>query len=158
MVQRGTRPAIITAWVTGGLCLIGSVHAVVWPSLALGGQVSNGAGWKAGAGFALAAALTFWIARTALRRYRQRRDASMADLPGLRANLNTRVLLRDSRELASLERVQIDTPLNFGDSTQGSMCWVRLRWPGGSARVYSAGTKQAQDMAKSLIELGVGRS
>ncbi len=156
MGQRGTRPAAITAWVAGGLCLITAVHALVWPSLAMTGRVSASAGWKAGAGFALAAVLAFWIARKALRRYRLRRDAEIDEMPGLRANLTLGILLRDSKELTQLSKVLIDTPFNIGDSTQGTMRWVRLRWPGGSARVYSAGNTKAEAMAKALIDLGVG--
>jgi hypothetical protein len=75
---------------------------------------------------------------------------------GYVATASAGALLSGGRQVATLADVTIETTFNIGDSTQGSMRWVRLRWPGGSARVYSAATKDANRVALALIELGVG--
>ena len=111
-----------------------------------------------GAGFGLAAALLFWIARAGYRRYRLLRDISIDEVPGLRADLQAGLLRKGQAEVAALKDVRIATPRNLGDSTQGSMRWVRLVWPGGEANVFSAASAEADAMSRTLVELGVGKS
>lgn len=158
LAHRGTRPAALVAWIVGGLTCITAIHALLWPGLALTGQVAISSGVWMGAGFGLAATLFFWIARAGYRRYQVLRDASIDEVPGLRADLQAGVLRKGEIQIAALKDVRIDTPRNLGDSTQGSMRWVRLSWPGGKARVYSAASKEAEAMARTLVELGVGGS
>lgn len=154
--QRGTRPAALTVWIGGGLSALAGVHAILWPVLALAGKGEMGLGLRLGVGFGLAALLLFFVARAGYRRYRRLRDAAIDEVPGFRADLKAGTLLREGRKIAKLADLQIDTPRNLGDSTQGSMRWVRLRWPGGSARVYSASSKEAESIASRLVEAGIG--
>lgn len=156
LANRATRPAALVAWIVGGLAGISAMHAILWPALALADQVSARIGMWMGAGFGVAGAALFWIARAGYRRYRTLRDAPIDNVPGLRADVPAGVLRRDTSVIANLSDVRIDTPRNLGDSTQGSMRWVRLSWPGGRTRVYSASSNAAQEMARTLAQLGVG--
>jgi len=157
LAHRATRGPALVAWIVGGLAAFAAGHAVLWPCLGLAGRVAMKPAAIAGAALTAGAVLLFAIARTGYRSYRRRRDAPVDETPGYRADLAAGALLAGDERVAALADVTVDTPRNLGDSTQGSMRWIRLRWPGGKALVYSAAAKDAQRVAAALVELGVGR-
>jgi hypothetical protein len=156
LAHRNTRPPALVAWIAGGSTLLAVGHAILWPFLGLTGRVATRPALIAGLVLVPVALLLGWVARAGYRRYRRRRDASIDEVPAFRAQLDQDRLSWQGQEVARLDEIRIDTPRNMGDSTQGRMKWVRLRWPGGAARVYSAAARNAEDMADVLVQLGVG--
>ena len=156
MASRGTRGPLLVALIAGGVGLLAvgagcifSVRAFVLGDVRVGLIVAaaliGGGGLIAGIG---------WLG---FRSYRRRRDAPLEEMALVRADLAAGELQSaGGGRIAGLSDVRIDTPFNIGDSTQGSMRWVRLRWPGGSLRIYSAASKSAEQMASLLISVGVG--
>lgn len=157
MASRGTRGPLLVALIAGGIGLIALVNGCIWATRSfLAGEARTGlilvAALLGGGGLVAAVG---WLG---FRAYRRRRDAPLVDMATVRADLEAGELqLPSGGHIAALSDVHIDTPFNVGDSTQGSMRWVRLRWPGGSLRVYSAAAKRAKQMAAALVDAGVGR-
>jgi hypothetical protein len=157
MAARGTRGPLLVALIAGGIGLLALVNGCIWSTRAfIGGEARTGlilaAALLGGGGLV---ATIGWLG---FRAYRRRRDAPVTEMAAVRADLGSGELQTPSGgRVALLTEVRIDTPFNVGDSTQGSMRWVRLRWPGGSLRVYSAASKRAQQMASLLVIEGVGQ-
>ena len=153
LAHRATRGPALVAWIVGGLTVMAAIHGVLWTSLALAGEVDAKAGSIAGLVLAPISVGLFLIARKGYRTYRSRRDSPIDEVPSYRADLSAGALRSGGRDLAKLADVTVDAPRNLGDSTQGSMRWVRLKWPGGSARAYSAASSEAQRVATELEKL-----
>ncbi len=155
LAHRATRGPALVAWIVGGMAVLAGVHAVLWPGLAIAGEVGSG-GWIAAGVLVPVTAALFIAARAGYRAYRRRRDRPIDEVPSYRADLSAGVMRSGGRDVARLADIQIDAPRNHGDSTQGSMRWVRLRWSGGSARVYNAGADEAERVAAALRSLFAG--
>lgn len=158
MAHRGTRGPLLVALIAGGLALAAAVNGAIWTTKLIGdGETRSGlvlAAVLIGVTGLLAAVSTLGF-----RGYRRRRRAPLVEMATLRADLAAGQLQTPGGAvIAALTEVEVDTPRNLGDSTQGSMRWVRLRWPKGSARVYSAASSEAQRVAGALVDVGIGRS
>jgi hypothetical protein len=153
---RSSRGPALVAWICGGLAFAAAVNGVLWTVKSFsGGITQNGLILASGlCGLTLALLL---VARLGYREYKRRRDTPLTDWAILRGDLTNKQLLDvDSSPIVDFSEVTIDTPRNLGDSTQGSMRWVRLRWGKDKIRIYSASSSEAERVAKDLVELGVG--
>jgi hypothetical protein len=158
-VERGTRGPAILAWLTGGGAVIALGHGVLWPVLAMTGEAPARAGLLGGLIGGVAGALLVLACVAATRAYRRRARAPVLGLPALVADLERGALFAaDGRRLADLAEVTVDAPMNLGDSTQGFMRRVRLRWKGGRAYVYNAASRDAKRLRDVLVALGIGRA
>jgi len=146
--HRRTRGPLLVAAITAGLSLLALVNGAVWVRES----------WTVIAVLGPLALLFAAIALVAYRAWKRRRLAPFESFVSLRANLKSQYLQRGGRDLAPLAEVEVDTPRNLGDSTQGSMRWIRLRWPGGKALVYSAASRGSEDLAAILKHSFAGDS
>lgn len=148
-VYRATRGPALVAWIAGGLSIITALNALL--------RASQGAPIAAVVLGPLALLFGF-AARAGYRAYRRRSEAPVDDLVRVRADLAAGALLsRDGSRLASLGEVTMRLRMNLGDSTQGFMQLLLVRWPGGKVVVFNAASSHARALAEELARLGVGR-